>query len=121
MALTYTITKPAHFTNRVDDVRALRFRVRRFTPTGTYVTGGDAFTAKDVGLKRVLGAIVLHGASLTTANAVNDLPIVVPTSTGLGFSIKYLESAAAGTSPSEKGNGDATIAGTFVDLLILGY
>jgi hypothetical protein len=118
MAITVAVSKPAG--GRVDDVRALRFRVRTLTLSGTYATGGVSIPASSFGLKRVIGVIpfgLAPASALTTAEAVH----FVPSASGAAVTMLQYESAAAASPLGEVNNTQAVITGQAVTVLVIGY
>lgn len=108
---------------RSDDVRALRFRHRRLSFTGNYVTGGDILLASAVGLNRIYAVIPLDSLIRAAAGVTGNMPVFVIAADRKSVAIKSIEDAAgaAGTTVGvEKGNAEAHVAGSILDVIILG-
>lgn len=128
--MAVSIGKPTSNTNplpRVDDVRSHRRRVRRFSFSGNYASGGYVVNAGDpgLGMKRIIGVNVLGGSLARAADGVTgDIVVIDYNAARTAFTIRLLESeaTAAGTAVGqEKTNGEAHIANQYVDLEVIGY
>lgn len=121
--MAVAISKPSG--GRVDDIRAIRQRLRTFTFSGNYATGGETVTAASLGLKRVMAVIPCEGGIVGAPAGVTGNPIKIDiASTGASFTIKFLEDAAGAAGVAfgqEKTNAEAYIANQAVTLLVLGY
>jgi hypothetical protein len=106
-----------------DDTRALRFRFRTLTFSGNYATGGETITAQSLGLKQILGVIALD-EFIRAPNAVTGVePVFDVASDRRSVVIRSLEDAggAAGTPVGqEKTNGEAYLANSRLDVIVVG-
>lgn len=117
MAVTYTLTQIGR-TNVVGNRKEKYFDLT--ADTGTYVTGGNTFTAAQFGLKVLdfvgVGAAVTGGTSGATINWLG----VIYNSTNTGFTLQQYESAATGLPGLEKTSAEATVASFTVRLHVVG-
>jgi hypothetical protein len=117
MAVAYTLTQVGK-TNIVGNRKQKFFDLT--ADTGTYVTGGNAFTAAQFGLKKLdwvaVGSAVTGGTSGATINWLG----VIYNSTNTGFQLQQYESAATGLPGLEKTSAEATVASFTVRLEVVG-
>ena len=122
--MAVAVTKPSEAGGRADDVRALKFRLRKLSFSGNYATGGETVTAKVLGLKRISACVPLD-SFIRAANGVTGVfPVFDVASNGEQVVIRALEDAAgaAGTTVGqEKTNAEAYVANSELDVLFLGY
>lgn len=119
--MAVTVSRPSGI--RADDVRALRFRFRTLTFSGNYATGGEAITARSLGLFRVLAVIPADMLLRAPAGVTGVLPVFDISSDRKTVTIRALEDAAgaAGTAlGQEKTNAEAYIASSKIDVLFVG-
>jgi hypothetical protein len=120
--MAVTVSRPSG--RRADDVRSLRFRFRTFTFSGTYSTAtGETITAKSVGLFRFLGVIPLDSLVRAPAGVTGVIPVFDLSTDGKTLTIRMLEDAGgAAQAPigAQKDNGEAYIASSKIDLLLIG-
>lgn len=90
--MAVTITRPSG--RRADDVRALRFRFRTLTFSGSYATGGETITAKSVGLKRVLGVLPMDLLARPAAAITGTVPVFDVSTDGTTVTVRHLTDAA---------------------------
>jgi hypothetical protein len=118
MAVTYTLTQVGK-TNVVGNRKQKTYDLT--ADTGTYVTGGNTFTASQFGLKKFdfvgVGSVVTGGTAGATANPLG----VIYNSTNTGFTLQQYESAATGLPELEKTSAEATVANFTVRLFVIGY
>ena len=109
--------------SRADDVRSLKFRLRRVTFSGNYQDDQteSVVTAANVGLNFIAAVIpctgVLPASAFTTAN---EFAIEVA-SNGKQVEFWLYENAAAGSPSAQKTDNEAFITGQFGDFIFLGW
>lgn len=118
MAITATVSTPPG--GRADDVRALKWRMRDVTLTGTYDTGGFSVTAAALGLKRIVYVIEAGMAPAADQATANEVSWELATN---GSSVNFVlyENAAAGSPSAQKTNAEAPITGQVLHLVAVGY
>jgi hypothetical protein len=119
--MAVTISRPSG--RRADDVRALRFRFRRLDFSGNYATGGETVTARSLGLSRVLYVTPQDPLTAAPNGVTGTVPKFEIAADGKSFLVRQVEDAAgaAGTPVGqEKTNGEAYIASSYLNLLIVG-
>jgi len=113
----YTLTQIGK-TNVVGNRKQKSYKLT--ADTGTYSTGGDAFTASQFGLKKfdfALASTVTGGASGATINWLGITFNAAMTS----FTLQVYESAATGLPGLEKTNNEAEVASFEARLFVQGY
>lgn len=109
---------------RAEDVRALRFRFRTITFSGTYTTAtGEAFTAKQVSMERILGVIPLSPLIMDPAGFTGVMPVFTVAADGRTVRISALEDAAGAAQSTfgvQKDNAEAYVANSAINVLIIG-
>lgn len=93
--MAVAVSIPTNTDGRLDDVRALKRRVRLLTLTDNYSTGGEVVSAQSVGLKRILAANVLSTAAETDLTGAWIVRVDVA-SNGRQANVVLYEAAAAG-------------------------
>lgn len=107
----------------VDDVRALRFRVRTLSFSGNYATGGETITAASVGLKQIIGVIQLDTLVRAAAGVTGVFPVFDVASDRKSVVIRMIEDVAGASGTPfglEKTNAEAYIASSKIDILFIG-
>lgn len=107
MAVTSTLTKPTGVSGFADGNKKVRY-FDLTTDTGTYLTGGNTYTAAQFGMK-IVNFVSLSGGVATSGTAgATGLPLGVRyASDNTSFIIQYYEGSAAGTILAEKTNAEA--------------
>jgi hypothetical protein len=95
---------PPNDDGRLDDVRSHKRKIRVISLSGTYPTGGEILTARQFGLKRLIGLNVLSGTASETDLTGSWIARVNVNSTGQSVAIVLFEAAAAGGVFTEKPN-----------------
>jgi hypothetical protein len=118
MAVTYTLTQVGK-TNVVGNRKQKVYDLT--SNTGTYVTGGNAFTASLFGLKKfdfvAAGSVATTGTAGATANPLG----ITYNSANTSFTLQPYEAAATGTPDLEKSSAEAMDANFTVRLFVQGY
>jgi len=118
MAVAYTLTQVGK-TNIVGNRKQKVFDLT--SDTGTYVTGGNAFTASLFGLKKLDFIAVMSSATGGTSGAtVNEVGITYNTA-NTSATIQIYESAATGLPGLEKTNAEAMVSNFTVRLFVQGF
>lgn len=119
--MAVTVSRPSG--KRLDDVRSLRFRFRTLAFSGNYATGGESITAQAVGMKQVYAVIPLDTMVRAAAGTTGVQPVFDIASDFRSFTVRMLEDAAGvagATIGVEKNNAEAYIAGSQINVLVLG-
>lgn len=117
MAVAYTLTQKGK-TNIIGNRKQKFYDLT--ADTGTYVTGGNAFTASQFGLKKLDKVDVCGAVTGGTAGATINWLGVIYNSEGTSVTIQQYESAATGLPGLEKTSGEATVANFTVRLEVVG-
>jgi hypothetical protein len=109
---------------RSEDIRALRFRFRTLTFSGTYAQAtGEALTARQFGLVRILGVIPLSPLIMDPAGFTGVMPVFTVSADGRTVRITALEDAAgaAGTPfGQQKTDAEAYVANSAINVVVIG-
>lgn len=118
MAVTYTLTQ-------VGKTNIIGNRKQKFydltADTGTYLTGGNTFTASQFGLKRIDKIDICGAVTGGTSGATINWLGVIYSSQNTSATIQQYESAATGLPGLEKTNAEATVANFTVRLEVVGF
>lgn len=126
--MPFTVSRPSG--RRTDDVRALRFRFRTLTFSGTYtaVTGEvitlntGANRTPNIGLSRIIACIPLDSVIAPAGTATGSTPKIDVAADGKSVTIKLMRDAA-GAAQSTNGvelSTGAHTASSKIDLLFIG-
>lgn len=118
MAITASVSRPDG--GRADDIRAMKWRMRDVTLTGTYATGGFSVTAAALGLKRITYVVQAGMAPAADQATANEVSWELATN-GTSVNFVLYENAAAGSPSAEKTNAEAPITGQVLHLVVVGY
>lgn len=118
MAVTYTLTQVGK-TNIVGNRKEKTFDLT--ADTGTYVTGGNTFTAAQFGLKKLDSITVCGPVTGGTSGATINWLGVIYNSANTSATVQQYECAATGLPGLEKTSGEATVANFAVRLEVKGY
>lgn len=117
MAVAYTLTQVGK-TNVIGNRKQKFFDLT--ADTGTYVTGGNSFTASQFGLKVLDKVGVCSAVTGGTAGATINWLGVIYASNNTSVTIQQYESAATGLPGLEKTSAEATVANFTVRLEVVG-
>ena len=120
MALTLTVSKP-DLGGRENDVRALKWRVRKLTSSGTYAAGGDSVTAAELGLKRILGVVNLSGVGAASTPTTAEAVCFTVAADGQSVTVRLYETGSAVSGPLAEKGAEAVLTGQSFNVMVVGY
>lgn len=120
MPLSLAVSTPA-LDGRENDVRALRWRVRTLTSSGTYAAGGDVVTAQELGLRRIVGALNLGGVAAASTPTTAEVPGFIVAADGLSMTVRLYETGGAVNGPLAEKGAEAVLSGQAFNVVVIGY